>query len=187
LIVFNSGVYGVEVPAEFKRYVYLITFLCDVLFPLMMLPVLIYFRNIRSATIDERRQRLIPLFVTTLCLFMGYYLVARFSPIQIINLFLFASCFVVLLIMIISMLWKISIHMAGIGGITGLILVLSFFYKTDLTIILCIAIMFSGIIASVRLHLKAHSISQLVAGFGLGLITVGAFLSLPFLKSLRIV
>jgi hypothetical protein len=183
LIVFNSGVYGMEVPSEFKRYIYLITFLCDVLFPLTMIPVLIYFRNIQHVTMNERPQRLFPLFLTTLCLFMGYYLVAKFSPIQLVNLFLFASCLVVLLMMIFSIFWKISIHMAGIGGITALILILSFIYKTDLTIILCIALLFSGIIASARMALKAHTPWELVFGYAVGLVTVGVFLALPFLNS----
>jgi membrane-associated phospholipid phosphatase len=183
LIVFNSGVYGVEVPSEFRRYVYLITFLCDILFPLTMIPVLMYFHSIRQASIDDRRERLIPLFITSLCLFIGYYLVAKFSPIQLVNLFLFASCLVVVIILMISIFWKVSIHMAGIGGITALILILSFIYKTDLTIILCVAVLISGIIASARLALNAHSPVQLIGGYLIGLLTVIFCMALPFLSS----
>jgi hypothetical protein len=180
-IVFNSGIYGIEVPAQFRHFVYLITFLCDVLFPVTMVPVFIYFRNFQHVTLDERRQRLIPLFLTSICLFIGYYLVARFSPIRIINLFLFSSCMVVFIVFIISMFWKISIHMAGIGGITALIAILSISYKTDMTIVLCSAIILSGIIASIRLALKAHSPAQLLAGYAVGFITVGIFLIQTFI------
>jgi membrane-associated phospholipid phosphatase len=88
---------------------------------------------------------------------------------------------VVFIVLIISMFWKISIHMAGIGGITALIIILSVVYRTDMTLLLCIALLLSGIIASIRLALKAHSPAQLLAGYIVGIMTVGVFLIQPFL------
>jgi hypothetical protein len=175
-IVFNSGIYGMEVPGQFKKFVYLITLLCDVMIPLTLIPVFIYFRQIKQISMEEKRERLIPLFLTMVCLFIGYYLVAKFSPIKIINLFLLASGVIALLILIISIFWKISIHMAGIGGITALITLLSLSNGMDMTIILCLVILFTGIIASARLALNAHSPLQLLAGYAVGMITVGGFL-----------
>ncbi len=177
-IIFNSGIYGIEVPVEFTKFVYLITLLCDVLVPLTFIPVFIYLRQTQQITLEDRKERLIPLFVASISLFFGYYLVVRFSPIKILNLFLLACCVVVTIILLISVFWKISIHMAGIGGITALIAILSVSYKLDLTIILCIAILLSGLIASARLALNAHSPLQLLAGYGVGLFTVGLLLLL---------
>jgi hypothetical protein len=176
-ILFNSGIYGLEVQTEFKRFVYIITLLCNVLLPVTTIPVLIYLKNMHQATFDERKRRLLPLFFGTICMFMGYYLVARFSPIRIINQFLFSVAVVTFLILIISMFWKISIHMAGLGGITALIAVLSVAYKADMTFILCITLLVSGIIASARLSVKAHSASQLLTGYALGLVTAGVILA----------
>ncbi len=175
-IVFNSGIYGIEIPVQFKKYVYLITLLCDVLIPLTLIPIFIYLRQIQQISLEKKKERLVPLFLTMICLLIGYYLVAKFSPIKIINLFLLASSVIVFLIFIISIFWKISIHMAGIGGITALIGVISLTYKTDMTIVLCAAILLTGIIASTRLALEAHSPLQLLAGYSVGLFTVGGFL-----------
>jgi membrane-associated HD superfamily phosphohydrolase len=144
--------------------------------PLTLIPVFLYFRQIRKIEMDQKRERLVPLFLTMICLFIGYYLVAKFSPIRVINIFLLASSVIAFLILIISVFWKISIHMAGIGGITALIAVLSYSYKIDMTIMLCIIILISGIIASARLAMGAHSPLELLAGFAIGLVTVGGFL-----------
>jgi membrane-associated phospholipid phosphatase len=66
--------------------------------------------------------------------------------------------------------------MAGIGGITGMILAISFIYRIDATIILSLCIIIAGLIASSRLALKSHSVGQLAAGFILGCLVVFSFL-----------
>jgi hypothetical protein len=180
-ILFNSGIYGVEIPHQYKFNIYFITFLCDVLLPLTIIPLFIYFTHIQNTTLTERKQRLAPLLLTAICLLIGYYMVARYSPIQVVNLFLFASCIVVFAVFIISLFWKISIHMAGIGGITALIIIISVAFKSDMTILLSLAIFISGIIASVRLALKAHTPAQLAVGYVAGFLIVSIFLAQLFI------
>ena len=172
VIILNSGIYSVELPGEFKNYLYLMTVLCCLVLPLSFLPVLIYFQHVKEITIGERRERLIPLFFTTICFYAGYFFISRFSPVKVINLFLLSSTFVVMLMLIISLFWKISIHSAGIGGITGLIIILSLTYSVDMTIFLSAAILISGIIFTARLVLNTHTLLQLVAGYLVGAVGV---------------
>ncbi len=168
LIILNSGIYSVELPGEFKSYLYLMTGLCTLVLPLSFLPVLIYFQYVKEITIGERRERLIPLFFTTICFYAGYYFVSRFSPVKVINLFLLSSTLVVMLLLIISLVWKISIHSAGIGGIMGLIFILSVSYSVDMTFFMSAAILISGIIITARLVLNTHTLLELLAGYLLG-------------------
>lgn len=175
-IIFNSGIYIAEVPFEFKRFVYAIVFLCTTVLPLMILPALYFFNMLQQITMDERRQRFIPLFFTAICFFLAYYLVVKFSPIQVVNLFLFSSVVVVFVILLISVFWKISIHTSGIGGITALIVVLSMAYSVDLIVYFSLAILLSGIIASARLALQTHSLLQVIAGFVVGFLLVGGLM-----------
>src|SRR3972149_9728143 len=86
--------------------------------------------------------------------------------------FLFASCISVLLVLTISYFWKISAHLVGWGGLTGLIASLSLRFHTDLMIFLIIALILSGITAFARLRLNAHNQSQVYSGFLLGILTV---------------
>jgi hypothetical protein len=168
IIIFHSGVYAIDIPVEYKRFVYSAILLCDVLLPLSIIPGLIYFRRIKNYTLDVRRERLIPLFFTTICFYIGYYFVSKMAPVRLINLFLFSSTVVVLVILFISLFWKISIHMAGIGGLTGMIISISFIYGLDTAILLSIVIFIAGLLASSRLALNAHNILQLLAGFFVG-------------------
>ncbi len=176
LILFNSGMYGTQLPEEFKRFVYLLVILCTVILPLTILPVLILAKNIHSITLNERRERLIPLLFTALCFYFAYHLVARFSPIRVLNHFLLACSVSVVVLLLITSFWKISIHMMGMGGICALIGALSLAFRIDMTLYLALAILATGAVASSRLKLNAHLPTQLTAGFLTGFVITGTIL-----------
>ncbi|MBN1596774.1 MAG: hypothetical protein JW894_00625 [Bacteroidales bacterium] len=176
IIIFQSGIYSVDIPFEFKKFVILVVFLCHILLPLSIIPSLIYFRKVQNVSINERRERLIPLFFTTICFYLGYFIVSRYSPTKAINLYLLSSALVVLLILIISLFWKISIHMSGIGGVTAMIAVISAGYRIDMSFVLCIVLLGTGAMASSRLKLRTHSTLQLFAGYMLGFVSVGVLM-----------
>jgi membrane-associated phospholipid phosphatase len=172
VIILNSGIYSVELPADFRKYLYLMTILCTLVLPLSFLPVLLYFRYVKEISLGERRERLIPLFFTTICFYTGYYFISRLSPVKVINLFLLSATLVVMLLLVISLFWKISIHAAGIGGITGLIMILSVAYTIDMTVLLSSALLISGFIIAARLALNTHTPLQLITGYVLGIASV---------------
>jgi membrane-associated phospholipid phosphatase len=171
-IIFNCGIYENVLPAAYIRFLYLRVLLCNVMLPVSILPVLIYIRHIQNFNIDERRERVVPLFFATICYYIGYYIVSIHSHSQLINLFMLSTTAVVVVILFVSLFWKISLHMAGIGGITGLIIFLSYIYRADLLILFCISILITGIVASARLASGSHNPLQIIAGYLLGLIGV---------------
>jgi hypothetical protein len=171
-IILNSGIYTGAIPVNYSHFLYLVVFICNVLLPLSLLPALIYLKHIDNIYIDEKRQRLIPIFFTAVCFYLGYYVISRFSQSVLINYFLLSSTVVVFGIFLISMFWKISMHMAGIGGLTALIIVLSTAYMIDMVIILSAAVLIAGILATSRLALVTHTIAQIVAGYVFGLVII---------------
>ncbi len=176
LVIFNAGIYISDIPDEFKRFIYSIVFLSNVLIPLTLVPALYLFKNIQHITLNERRERIIPLFFSAICYYLGYYLVSRFSSIRVIDTFLFSSVVVLFILLLVSVFWKISIHMAGLGGLTGLILMLSLLYTLDMTFFLSVAILISGIVATARLKLQSHNLLQIITGYVAGLVIVCVFL-----------
>lgn len=173
VVIFNSGIYIADIPFEFKRFVYALILLCMVILPLTLLPMLYILKVIQKITLDERQERIIPLIFTTLCFYLAYFLLAKYSPIKLINMFLLSGVLVVFGTLVISLFWKISIHMAGIGGIVALIFTIGIAYTVDMTTYLSLAFLVAGIIATSRLALQLHSIMQVVSGFLLGLLIVG--------------
>lgn len=74
----------------------------------------------------------------------------------------------VLLLMIISLRYKISAHMAAMGGAVACLLWLGTAYGIWHTGYLCITVLLSGMVGTARLVLDAHDNRQLLLGFILG-------------------
>jgi hypothetical protein len=71
---------------------------------------------------------------------------------------------------IITFFWKISVHSLGIGGIVGILLIISSMVpESPVNYLLLAAILISGIVLSARLKLQAHTQAQVYVGFLLGL------------------
>lgn len=65
---------------------------------------------------------------------------------------------------------KVSLHMMGIAGTTMFIVALSIFYNLDLIYTISFLLAATGLTATSRLHLKAHSSLELALGYFIGLI-----------------
>jgi hypothetical protein len=77
-----------------------------------------------------------------------------------------------LLVGLISIYWQISAHSVGIGGVVGIVAgIITKFGETDLVLVLAALIMLTGMVASARLRLNAHTPAQIGAGLMLGLST----------------
>ena len=144
------------------------------IFPLIFLSVLRHFKLVKDLHVEVREQRLIPYLFTVVCyLVAAYYLYYCHSP-QWFIMFMVGSAITVLVMALINLKWKISAHMAGIGGVIALVyqihvLVLSAF---DLFWVLCICIILAGLLGSARLTLKRHDIWQVLAGAIVGFLCV---------------
>jgi hypothetical protein len=73
------------------------------------------------------------------------------------------------LILVISKL-KISLHMMGLAGITGFVILISLHFNLNLIFTISFLIAILGLTASSRLYYKAHSNSELVVGLLIGLL-----------------
>ncbi len=169
LIIGNSGTYAAEINERYRQLIYLSVFIFTLLLPAALIPLYFYFGMTGNFQFTERRERLIPLYLT-LIFYLAAYLLIKQLPVSIVyQRFLFAGCISLILVTAISHFWMISLHTAGWGGLTGLVLMLSFRFNTDLMIILIITLFISGLTAYARLKVSAHTSSQIYLGFLLGL------------------
>lgn len=65
---------------------------------------------------------------------------------------------------------KASLHMVGIAAITMFTIAISIHFSINLTLLIGILIIGNGLVATSRLHYKAHSNLELILGFLLGFI-----------------
>lgn len=171
-LILNSGAYISAIDIRIVRMLYLIVITFTLLLPLVLLSLFLFSGYIHSVDMDERRQRIIPYFVTFILFYIAYFLVKKLPVSTFISSYLFASAISLLLIIIITYFWKISTHMAGMGGLAGLMLSLSFVFNTDTMYFLVIVFFLSGLLASARIRLDEHKPVQVYTGFILGLVVV---------------
>ena len=74
--------------------------------------------------------------------------------------------------MIVTIRWKISMHMTAIGGLCGFLLVWGMNYQGDVRNAFILFLLLSGILATSRLYLKKHTPLQVYLGFLFGLFFV---------------
>jgi hypothetical protein len=165
LVLFNSGTYLSYLPFDMKKWLLVIIFLCTCLVPLAFIPILLYRRIIMDAKMDLRKERYVPLALSLILFIFCYYLLRRVSMPHMYHSFLLANLLALLTTLLITIRYKISIHMVGAGGMVALIGYLAFSLQTDLQFYLGISVVLAGLTGTARLVLKAHSPDEIYSGF----------------------
>jgi len=186
LLMFILPTYISLYPVNYKKAVILIIFTTTFISPLLIMLILLNLQKIKSLQLNEKKERILPLFTTLIMYISAYIITVNFPggiPVYITTLIL-SSAITILLVTIITLKFKISIHTAATGGITGFFLGFlttqhipdTILYISNIPIksvhLLSLLIFIAGITASSRLILKAHTPAQIISGLLLGL-TVG--------------
>jgi hypothetical protein len=149
-------------------------FVCTVLTPLAVIFICRITGIISSLHMQERSDRHLPHLFTFLIYLAACCFFKRLTPLPTLLAAMLAGTTLCLaLIGIATLFWKISSHMAGIGGFTAFFSVQYFienqpgFFSATM-----VGLLLSLLIAASRYQLKAHSPEQLLAGFFLGFVSV---------------
>ncbi len=81
----------------------------------------------------------------------------------------------------VNLKWKISVHMAGIGGATGMLVAISLFFGQNQMPALCGLILLSGLLGTSRILLGRHTFYEVLFGYLTGLLTTVLVLQIPSL------
>ena len=142
------------------------------LIPLMLIYFVIFKANglIQSLKMENRKERTYPFILTALLFYMIYYFLKQ-NNIPVINIlasFIWVSTLIIVVALLINLVWKISIHMLGIGGLIGVWFVLNSKLFLNLYILIPILLLCAGLTGFARLKLNAHKPSEVYVGFILG-------------------
>ena len=176
LILFNSGTFLTYLPFEYKRLIFIIVLVNTAILPMCLVPLYLYKKIISTIHMSSNRERIIPLLVSTLLFFFAYYLVNQLNIPHLIKSYILAGAVAAFIAFLISFKWKISVHMMGIGGLFGAVLVISSRLMVDLKFYWIAIIIIAGLTGFARLRLDSHNPLQVYVGFGIGLISVAGVL-----------
>jgi membrane-associated phospholipid phosphatase len=172
IIILYSGLDFTLLTYEQKKGVFLVIFLSTYVIPLSFMPFFMLRKSGFTIYMESSSERIMPFLITAAVYFIAFFFFRRIGiPVFIMN-YIFASAIAILLTTIVTYFWKISIHMVGMGGITGLLFFMSIHFNYDVSLLSSLAFLLAGVVGSSRLALNAHSISQVFTGYAIGLCTV---------------
>lgn len=139
------------------------------------LPILLFFLlktlgKINSLHLATTKERIVPLVLHAVIILM--IITQILKPERYVELYYF---FVGILISTLSCLilaffkFKASIHMIAVSGLFMFLIALSIHFKININNVLAVMCIIIGAVATSRLHLKAHSYTELIMGFVVGL------------------
>jgi len=153
------------------------TVIFTLLFPLLSILYLLFTKRIKSLQIEEKEERILPILITIIWMLIGYYFlnsILEYAP--IVKSIYLGMITTLVITLFITKYWKISLHMAAIGGCWGVFLNLQYIYGGVMNYVILILIL-SGFLGYSRAILKAHNMRQIYSGFFLGVFMLVSFIS----------
>jgi len=143
-------------------------FILTVLIPILFFRVLKKLHLINSIMAEKIEERKIPYTIAVaLNLYISVFIFTNNTP--ELHYFFVAITFTNICFLLLSFLnYKASLHTAAISGLTMFTAALSIHYQIKIVALLGFLILANGLVTSSRLHLKAHTKTELIIGFILG-------------------
>lgn len=119
-----------------------------------------------DVALNNRNERALPYCIVCLSyLCTAFYFYAGHFP-QWFILFMAGAAVAVVVSIVVNIWWKISAHMAAMGGVVALLMrIIADNHQTGSTFAVCIvAIVLTGVVASARVALRRHTLGQVLAG-----------------------
>ena len=153
-----------------KLFILSIVFVSTFIVPVITMWLIKYFSH-NGITFSNRKDRLLLFLITAVSYYIGYSFLRQMIFFSSFKIFLISAAITILLLLLVSSKWKISVQTAGIGGLTGIYLAVCFKFSLNAIFPVCILFLICGMIGTSRLILKRHTPAQVYIGFLLGFIT----------------
>ena len=146
-----------------------------ILFSFVIPGILIYvvykLKLISDLSLKIRKERFIPYTIVLVSYLIMIFYYDRIGMPSWFLMLAASSIAVILIAIFITIWWKISAHMFGVGGLLGGVMSVSYFIEKSNPFYLFMAIfLIAGLVGASRLILRRHTFGQVVAGFFLGFV-----------------
>lgn len=161
----------------------LIVFGITCVLPMVTIAVLHNFKLIGDKRIIKREDRLIPYIAGTVFYLVAVWYLAYTHEPRWLVMFAAGGALACLISTIVNHWWKISAHMAGMGGVLALLwqldaMNLEVISPVWMTFFIIVTIGLCGTVGTSRMLLKRHTLPQVLAGFLNGLLCVSVIMRL---------
>ncbi len=171
MIILFCATYLQLLPTRYKLTVIVIVYLLTILIPRLLIRLYSRMNGWKLFQLWFKERRIVPYIISMVCYVACYYLLAYLHTPRFINIILVAALVLQIVCAIVNVWWKVSTHSAGIGGVTGTLMMFSLFFGFYLLWWLCLAIIISGCVCSARMVLRQHTLYEVIGGYLIGLAT----------------
>lgn len=176
LIIFNLSGLELFVPMrEGRLFIIGLIAVTTFLLPVANAFFLLKTKQIYSLEMKTREERKIPFLVSAIFYSVALYILMKAEVSLLVRVWMLGATALVVLVLLINIIWKISVHMVAIGGLFGMMIALSERLQLNINYLLITLALVAGLIGFARLKLDAHNPAQVYVGFLLGVVVELAF------------
>lgn len=174
LLVLMGFSYMRSFPLNYKIFVLAVVYVFTVAAPMLL--IALYHRIMKHSVKQKQRRelRVVPYCVSIICYFACYHVMSFFIVPHFVVSVVVAAIFVQLVCLLCNNWHKVSTHSAAAGAMNGALMAFSMIFNFNPVWWLCLTLLLAGLVGSSRLVLRRHSLSEVMSGWGLGLV-VGFF------------
>ena len=119
---------------------------------------------------SERKKRYVTILLTIISYVFCLLMMRKLNIPWYMTGIIFVSLVISIICILVNLKWKLSEHMAGMGGIIGGLVSFSALFSYNPVVWLCLFILIAGILGSARIVLGHHTLGEVLSGFVVGLV-----------------
>ena len=170
VLIFEFNPYiDLQLPNNIQVIVLTILSVFTILLPLLTAIILQKLGVVKSIYMKTAEERKWPFLLSVLWYYLGFELLTNIALPVSLYLIMIGAITIVLIAHFITLNWKISVHMLGIGGVIGAMIGLSQRFQFNHFYLILFLFFIAGLIGYARLKTKSHNYRQVYGGFILGL------------------
>jgi membrane-associated phospholipid phosphatase len=170
LLLLFSLSYLSFLPAFYRLQILLITYIFTILLPTFIIRFYRHYHGWTLIELGQRERRMVPYVVSILCYLACTWLLKYMNVFHFISSILMAALLVQITCAIINVWWKISTHMAAIGGVAGALFAFAEIFSFNPIWWFCLVFCVAGVLGAARMILRQHTLQQVVGGFFVGMV-----------------
>ena len=157
-------------PILYKGIVLGIVYCFTILTPTITIFLFRKINGFARQELSERKKRYVPMLLTIISYVFCLLMMRKLNIPWYMTGIIFVSLVISIICILVNLKWKLSEHMAGMGGIIGGLVSFSALFSYNPVVWLCLFILIAGILGSARIVLGHHTLGEVLSGFVVGLV-----------------
>ena len=157
-------------PILYKGIVLGIVYCFTILTPTITIFLFRKINGFARQELSDRKKRYVPILLTIISYVFCLLMMRKLNIPWYMTGIIFVSLVISIICILVNLKWKLSEHMAGMGGIIGGLVSFSALFSYNPVVWLCLFILIAGILGSARIVLGHHTLGEVLSGFVVGLV-----------------